>query len=191
MASRITFPLETPRLLVRPLVLADAEDLFEAYGDADAMVHLTPDVPRDLAGAQEWARAKIELFERDGGLSLWAVVERATGRVIGDCGLQHEDYGWGPEVGLGGRGNRRFWGQGYALEASSACLRAGFDQLGLDRIGAETAPANLPAQRLLRRLGMKLVGTNREGWPVYLAERATWRPPQVTEPDPSDRTPPE
>ena len=50
----------------------------------------------------------------------------------------------------------------------------GFDNLGLAEVGAETAPDNFSAQRLLERLGMSPGGTNPEGWPVYLITRDKW-----------------
>jgi ribosomal-protein-alanine N-acetyltransferase len=173
-SSCIAFPLLTSRLLIRPLRLDDAEEFLAVYGDADTMKHLTSAVPSTVEAAREWVRSKIELHESDDGLSLWAVVERESERIVGDVGLQHEDYGWGTEVGIGGRGNREFWHRGLAMEASFACLSAGFDTLGLDRIGAETAPDNIPAQRLLRRLGMRPTAKNAHGWPVYFITREEW-----------------
>lgn len=171
---RITFPLLTKRLLIRPMELADAEELLQVYSDAETMQHLTTDLPRDVEGARSLVRRKVELYDADAQLSLWTVVHRESGRIVGDVGLQHEDYGSGPEVGIGGRGNREFWRLGLGFEAAAAALKAGFDQLGLDRIGAETRPENHAAQRLLERLGMTRWRTNLEGWPVYLITRATW-----------------
>ncbi len=136
------------------------------------MQFLTPDVPTTLEQAREWVQTKIDLFAADGGLSLWAVELRETGRVIGDAGLQWEDYGWeAREIGLGGRGLRSLWRLGLGAEASLACLRAGFDDLGLQRICAETATMNLPAQKLLQRSGFREIGRNAEGWPVYAISR--------------------
>ena len=86
--SRVRLPLETERLTIRPLRLDDADALHELYSDARAMEHLTSAVPATVEGSREWVQAKIELFERDDGMSLWAIVERATRAVVGDVGLQ-------------------------------------------------------------------------------------------------------
>lgn len=171
---RIAFPLLTERLVIRPMEIADAGQLAEVYGDARTMQHLTSDLPTDLDAARAWVQRKIDLYEADGQLSLWTVIHRETGLIVGDVGLQHEDYGHGPEVGIGGRGNRGFWRLGLGLEAATAALDAGFGQLGLERIGAETGPENLPAQRLLERLGMRRNGSNPAGWPVYVITRQEW-----------------
>ena len=102
---------------------------------------------------------------------LGTVTHNESAQIVGDVGLQHEDYGWGPVVGLGGRGNRQFGRKGLGLEAASATIAVGFAELGLSAIGAETRPENLPAQALLGKLGMRLAGTNAEGWPVFMITR--------------------
>jgi RimJ/RimL family protein N-acetyltransferase len=60
------------------------------------------------------------------------------------------------------------------FEAAVATIAAGFEQLGLEAIGAETRPQNLPAQALLAKLGMQPAGTNTQGWPVYMITREEW-----------------
>ena len=115
-------------------------------------------------------------------MSLWTVIDTESGLILGDVGLQHEDYGSGPVVGLGGRGNRQFWRLGLGFEAASATIAAGFEQLSLLAIGAETRPLNLPAQALLARLGMRPAGTNTQGWPVYMiTAKSGWRSPRRPE----------
>lgn len=99
--------------------------------------------------------SKIEQQQRD-GISLWSVVDRASGKVIGDCGLQWEDEAHSV-AGLGFRFNRAFWGRGYAFEAAGACLSAAFEQLELDRVVSGTDIRNARARHLLERLGMRYV----------------------------------
>jgi RimJ/RimL family protein N-acetyltransferase len=67
-------------------------------------------------------------------LSLWTVIHTESGQIVGDVGLQHEDYGSGPVFGSGGRGNRQFWRQGLGFETAVATIAAGFEQLGLEAI---------------------------------------------------------
>jgi RimJ/RimL family protein N-acetyltransferase len=170
----IRFPIKTARLTIRPMRLDDAEALLAVYGDFEAMQHLSADLPATVSEARKWVQTKIALFDRDGQLSLWTVIQTESGHIVGDVGLQHEDYGSGPVVGLGGRGNRQFWRQGLGLEAADATIAAGFEQLRLPAIGAETRPENLPAQGLLGKLGFRQAGTNTQGWPVYMITREAW-----------------
>lgn len=128
----IELPIETERLVIRPLRLEDAAELGQ---------------PAD------WIQEKIDRFERDGGMSLWAVVERATGRAAGLAGLQWEEIDGRRELDLGcivAKDRRRL---GYATEASRAVLQAAF-AAGYTRVTAMTEPANLAALAALERLGM-------------------------------------
>jgi [ribosomal protein S5]-alanine N-acetyltransferase len=170
----IQFPITTARLIMRPMHLDDAEALLAVYGDVETMQHLNSELPSTVEEARQWVQSKINLFDQDDQLSLWTVIHAESGQIVGDVGLQHEDYGSGQVVGLGGRGNRGFWRQGLGFEAASATIEAGFEQLGLPAIGAETRPENLPAQALLAKLGMRPAGTNTQGWPVYLITRKEW-----------------
>jgi [ribosomal protein S5]-alanine N-acetyltransferase len=154
--------------------LGDAEALLSVYGDVETMQHLNSELPSTVEEAREWVQTKINLFARDDQLSLWTVIHTESGQIVGDVGLQHEDYGSGPVVGLGGRGNRGFWRQGLGFEAASATIAAGFEELGLSAIGAETRPENRPAQALLAKLGMRPAGTNTQGWPVFMITREEW-----------------
>ena len=181
MGVPIRFPIKTPRLTIRPMQLDDAAALLAVYGDLETMQHLSSDLPATVAEAREWVQTKIDLFDRDDQLSLWTVIHTESGQIVGDVGLQHEDYGSGSVVGLGGRGNRQFWRKGLGFEAASATIAAGFQQLDLSAIGAETQTENLPAQALLTRLGLQLAGTNTQGWPVYLITREDWLAPSRTD----------
>ena len=174
MGVPIQFPIKTPRLIIRPMQLSDAEALLAVYGDTETMQHLNSELPSNVAEAREWVQTKIDLFDQDGQLSLWTVIHTESGQIVGDVGLQHEDYGSGPVVGIGGRGNRQFWRRGLGFEAASATLAAGFEQLALQAIGAETRPLNISAQALLAKLGMRPAGTNTKGWPVYMITREHW-----------------
>jgi ribosomal-protein-alanine N-acetyltransferase len=150
----IALPLETPRLVIRPLVLEDAAPLHELFSDPEAMRFLTDQLPGSPEESRRWVQAKIDKDEQEDGLSLWALVERATGRVVGDVGLQWEDIDGRREIDLGCRIIRRYWGHGYGTEASRAVLDAGFAQAGFERITAMTARENAGARRVLEKLGM-------------------------------------
>jgi len=94
--------------------LDDAEALLAVYGDVETMQHLNSELPSTVDEAREWVQTKIDLFECDDQLSVWTVIHSESGQIVGDVGLQHEDYGSGQVVGIGGRGNRQFWRQGWA-----------------------------------------------------------------------------
>ena len=127
----IALPFETERLVIRPLRLEDAEDLEQS-----------PD----------WIDEKVDRFERDGGMSLWAAVDRESGRAVALAGLQWEQIDGRRELDLGcvvAASARR---RGFATEASRGVVDAAF-AVGYERITAMTGFDNEPALRILENLG--------------------------------------
>ena len=91
------------------------------------------------------------------GYGFFAVEHRETGTCIGAIGLAKAtfDAHFTPCMEIGWRLRRSVWGQGYALEGARACLRYGFDTLGLRVIMAFTSELNRPSVALMERLGMR------------------------------------
>jgi RimJ/RimL family protein N-acetyltransferase len=127
---RIELPIETERLDIRPLRLEDAEDLRESA---------------------EWIQEKIDRFERDDGMSLWAAVERASGRAIALAGLQWEQIDGRRELDLGCVVAADARLRGYATEASDAVVDGAF-AAGFERITAMAYPDNAAALHVLEKL---------------------------------------
>ena len=90
-------------------------------------------------------------YRRD-GYGRWTVIEKATDKVIGWCGLKNHP---GEYVDLGYRFLQEFWNQGYATEAALACIAYGFDVLKLDKIVGRTAALNDASIRVLEKIGMQ------------------------------------
>jgi [ribosomal protein S5]-alanine N-acetyltransferase len=127
---RIELPIETERLVIRPLELEDADDLGEA---------------------EEWIHESVDRFERDGGMSLWAAVERESGRAVALAGLQWEQIDGRRELDLGCVVASDAQLRGYATEASEAIVSAAF-AAGCERLTAMTGPDNAAALHVLEKL---------------------------------------
>jgi RimJ/RimL family protein N-acetyltransferase len=127
---RVELPIETERLVIRPLELADATDLRES---------------------EEWIQEKIDRFKRDGGMSLWAAVDRESGRAVALAGLQWEQIDGHRELDLGCVVATHAQQRGYATEASEAIVNAAF-AAGFERITAMTGPDNAVAFHVLEKL---------------------------------------
>jgi RimJ/RimL family protein N-acetyltransferase len=152
---RPSYPVRSERLLLRPLVVADADSLvaYRGRGDVCRYVPFEPmnrhDVIERIAGP--WART--ELTDEGQGLTLGAEVSE-TGELAGDVMLfWHSRANADGELGY--VLNPALGGRGYATEAARAMLRLGFDALGLHRIIARIDERNEPSARLARRLGMR------------------------------------
>jgi len=100
---------------------------------------------------------QLSALERRYGFTLWAVVEKESGTVIGDCGLMPLER-IGPEVELGYRLARPWWGKGYATEAALAVRDLGFERFGLERIYVDIQPGNEGSLNVARKIGARLLG---------------------------------
>jgi [ribosomal protein S5]-alanine N-acetyltransferase len=142
--------IQTERLLLRQF---RAEDLaaHRAMVDDDPAVtwaHVRLPLVDSL---RRWAD-RLDGWSQD-GFGMWIAAERASGRIIGHCGLQRLESGDDVEVGyyLG----RTAWGHGYATELARACLRFGFVDRDLSRIVAVVRLENQPSRRVLEKIGMR------------------------------------
>ncbi len=86
---------------------------------------------------------------------------RESGELIGGCGLDHILFGH-RNAHVGYWIARPHWGNGYAPEAASALIAAGFRELGLHRVYTGAFPDNHRSIRVLRRLGFRTEGRARQ-----------------------------
>ena len=144
--------LLTARLRLRPYRIDDAPAMFAVFGDPEVMRYSMsgPDPTVDATRAR--AQKLIDHQEKF-GFSLWVVEDRATGALLGDCGLKQLEEG--PEIEVGYRFAREQWGKGYATEAAAASMRYGFGTVGLARIVAVVAPPNVASCHVLEKIGLE------------------------------------
>ncbi|HYE58483.1 MAG TPA: GNAT family N-acetyltransferase [Rhodothermales bacterium] len=148
----------TKRLILRELTLSDAAALFELYSDPEVMRFMGPP-PASI----EEERANIgrhrEQYYRQLGFGLWAVELRATGELVGRCGLLRHEVEGRTETELSYLLARRHWGRGYATEAGQAVVRKAFEELRQTRLVAMIAHGNVASVRVAERLCFKVEGT--------------------------------
>lgn len=161
-----TFPsLTTPRLRLREVTSADADDVFDLRGDPHTQrFNLEPmQHANEALYLIEWMRTS---FQRRTMLQ-WGVTLRRSDRVIGICGLHdiRRDLGRS-EVGYDLQ--RAYWGQGIMAEAMCAVIGFAFDEIGFNRLYAQTRSDNLASIRLLEKLDFRREGTLR----THLRDRA-------------------
>jgi len=150
---------ETERFIVRWYREGDGADAFEMYGDPEVWRYLgngthTPDPDADYTERALLATTK-RLQERDDGLGLWAIEERATSRIVGTVGLAPTKTG---EVELAYHLSRAHWGRGIATETGAGAIAHGFEQLALTQILGFVHPPNTPSIHVLEKLGFTRTG---------------------------------
>jgi RimJ/RimL family protein N-acetyltransferase len=82
-------------------------------------------------------------------------VERATSRVIGECGLIEKEVEGRPELELVYVLAPDAWGRGYATEAAAA-VREAAEDAGVPRLIALIDPGHPASARVARKIGMSL-----------------------------------
>jgi ribosomal-protein-alanine N-acetyltransferase len=144
--------IETDRLLLRPFTPEDAPALHEAvFGDEEAMLYIPPGMPGTLAKTQRVIDYYNDHWEQQ-GYGVWAVVHRADGKLIGQCGLNFVPEVQQTEVLYAI--HKDYWGQELALEGARTSCRYGFYRKGLTKIMALAAPENTRSLRVIEKLGM-------------------------------------
>jgi RimJ/RimL family protein N-acetyltransferase len=130
-----------------------------------AALNADPEVMRYFPAPQtpEQTRAAVDLWQsqfESRGWSNWAVELQGSGEFIGFIGLSvpRRQLPFSPCVEIGWRLAREHWGRGYASEGAKACLRVGFDTLGLEEIVSFTALLNQPSRAVMRRIGLRNTG---------------------------------
>jgi RimJ/RimL family protein N-acetyltransferase len=153
----VDFPIETDRLIIRPLDPdKDVDDVF-AYQSQPDVCRYIPYEPRTREQVAERLadpeRTRASLDEQGQVMSL-AVELRETGRVIGDLVLiyssaEHQCA----EIGYVFNPDQQ--GKGYATEAGQVLLALAFDGLKVRRVIARIDDRNDASAAVLRRLGMR------------------------------------
>ena len=145
---------ETERLILRTIEMGDAVE-------QDRVLN-TPTVMARLGGVKELheieakhARA-MSMYARE-GFSFLFMIEKATGEMVGHCGMKHVDNVLAKNVGdheVGWLVREDRWRRGYAEEAMRAVLDWAFTRIGAPHVVALTSQANIGSWKLMEKLGM-------------------------------------
>ena len=152
--------LRGERLDVRYLRPGDEAEL-HAIAGREEVARTSTDIPHPLADdyTKEWMKRQADRLEK-GTCYAFAVVERSTGRVIGDTTMwveQKDQRGT-----LGYIFDPGCWGKGYATEAARLTVGFAFERLGLKRVEAECFVWHPASARVLEKVGMRREGTLRQ-----------------------------
>lgn len=141
--------LETKRLYMRPIIPADAKDMYELNLDPD-VIKYTGDPPFKSIEDSFQFYSRYDDYARN-KMGRFSTFLKEGDVFLGWCGLkQVED-----KVDLGYRFFKKYWGQGFATESSMASLDYGFKTIGLDKIIAQAMPENVASYKVMEKLGMK------------------------------------
>jgi len=149
--------LETPRLILRPVSLRDADAVQANFNDWEVIRHLSLQVPWPYPedGARQFISEVLLPAMAKGNCMCWALVEKeGTDEAIGlleyRCGANASDH----------RGfwlGRQYWGKGYMTEAVTAFQDYVFFELGVDELVLHNAKVNTRSHRIKEKTGARFV----------------------------------
>lgn len=98
---------------------------------------------------------------------IFAIVEKDTNKVIGNCGLHMvNDVHRRATLGIF-IGEKTYWNQGIGTEATTLLVDYGFNIMNLNSINLEVVSYNRRATRCYEKIGFKHIGTRRQY--IYMA----------------------
>ena len=150
--------LETERLTMRGF----RDDDLDAWAEICTDTEVTRWVgdPDGLCREDAWRRMAYFVGHWElRGFGQWALVEPASGELIGRAGLL-EPEGW-PGLEVGWLVAREHWGHGFAPEAGRASMEWAREELGADHIISLIEDENVRSARVAEKLGMTVEGRTR------------------------------
>jgi RimJ/RimL family protein N-acetyltransferase len=162
----MTPELETARLILRPLALADAEQTQLLFPQWEIVKYLTDQVPWPYPadGAYTFYRDRALPAVERGEEWAWTLrLKSAPDRIIGSISLMRTE-----------NNNRGFWlglpwqGQGLMSEASEAVTDYWFETLQFPVLRVPKAAVNAASRRISEKNGMRVVATEER---VYVSGR--------------------
>jgi len=152
--------LRTARLLLRPIAISDADDVFAYGSDPQVTKYVTWPTHRTIDDALDFVNRCVRAYAA-GPVLNWGITEGEGKPVIGSIGMTSiNDAHFGCEVGYVLA--RPFWKRGLMTEALRSVIDATFRYTPLNRIQAHCLPANRASARVMEKSGMTFEGVQRE-----------------------------
>ena len=149
--------LETERLILRRLVIEDAQSFFDtSMSDERVTDNLIKGAHKSISESVERVTNIVNEYE-DQEFCYWGIELKATGELIGAIDFYHFDFPTeNCEVGftLG----YEWWNQGYGTEALKAVMDFGFSHMNIHKIAAAHNTDNPASGKIMQKVGMKQEG---------------------------------
>lgn len=154
--------LETKRVYLRKYTSEDLPALHQILSDEKTMYAWGHGF--SLEESKEWLEKQLKAY-KENGFGLWAIVDKTSGSIIGNAGLNKENISLdGVEkqeiIEIGYILAKEFWGNGLGTEVAKAVQEYAFKILGLERVYCLIKEDNFASMRVARKLGGRIIGEN-------------------------------
>ena len=152
--------LETPRLLLRQLTIADINAIEKFTTDDEVTVFFICDTHQSLNETEAFLNELLKKYEH--GSLIWGIIVKENDRLVGI--IEFSEYRRDEKIAeMGCIIAKSYWKNDYASEATQALIRYGFSELKLERIQASYFSENISSERVLQKAGLFYEGTQRRG----------------------------
>lgn len=161
--------LETDRLILRELLLSDAEAFFAMDSNPNVHKYLWNKPVQKIEETIE----VIEFVRKqyvENGIGRFAMISKETNEFVGWAGLKYNTEVENNKVNfydIGYRLDEKFWGKGYASEATFAWKQYAFQTMKIQSLAAAAHTENRASNRILQKIGMKMTEQ-------YLEDGISW-----------------
>ena len=146
--------IHTRRLVLRPASIADAHKIYEYAADPKISKYIIWKPHKNIESVRVYIKGA--LARRKAGTEYTYVIEHeVSGELMGSISARIS----GHKSDIGYVLARKYWGSGYATEATKALIKVLMKNKSLYRIWATCDVANKASARVLQKSGMKLEGT--------------------------------
>lgn len=144
---------ETKRLIVRRLKTTDIEPFYELESNPKVLQYATGEVNTypEAIKSLENVIDKYNLPNND--FWIYAVIRKSDNQFLGTVAIVKEENG---DDELGYRFIERFWGNGYAFEASEGLINY-CKSIGMPKLVGYAIDINVASVKILKRLNFKTI----------------------------------
>lgn len=146
--------LESERLKYRSLTIGDYAPLLSFFRNKEATKYYYPDQPPETM-CKAWIERQLQRYEND-GYGLCALIEKATGQLIGQCGLLKQIVDGVEELEIGYSLIPAFWSRGFATEAARFFKDFAFNKQMASSIISIIDINNINSQKVAHNNGMQI-----------------------------------
>jgi len=153
-----TITLETERLILRRLCLADAPVMFANWAsDPDVTKYLTWLTHESVAVTEGVLTDWVNRYEQADFYN-WGLELKESGMLIGSMGIVKLDERTN-NVHFGYCIGKQWWGQGLTTEALRRLVSFFFEDVGMERLEARHDPNNPASGAVMQKAGLNYEGT--------------------------------
>ncbi len=151
------FPsLETERLILRKIIIEDAEDLLHYASNEEVTRLVTWNRHSTMSDSKHFIKTFLPKYDVP-----WGIEHKESGKFIGTVHFVWWDAA-NHSAEIGYVLSQDYWGQGLITEAANAVISFGFEKMDLVRIQARCFLENKGSERVMEKLGMTYEGTIRK-----------------------------